>query len=272
MFLSRCRKPVDTFAPRLGLLYRSLRDVSTSQQSRPTIYGFTLAGGPSMAKSNFETEEIGVFLNLIDHHDALIDVGANVGFYSCLAASHGKHVLSFEPSDRNLKFLYRNLWENGFTSAEVFPVGLAKQRGLSCIYGFGGIASFVPGWAQAQKSRFSIVPVTTLDTVVASRFHGQKLFVKVDVEGFEFDVVSGALETLRLEPRPTWLIEIILRHEVVPGGVNTRFADTFKLFWECGYQCRKLDSHSTPVSPEDVSRWVANNFVDSGTQNFLFFE
>src|SRR2546425_7372287 len=105
-----------------------------------------------MASSDFEPNEVKTFLELLGSHDTVLDIGANIGFYSCLAASRRKHVLSFEPSPRNLRFLYRNLMENGLQKTEVFPVGVAKQCGLNRIYGFGGISSFVAGWAQADRS------------------------------------------------------------------------------------------------------------------------
>jgi FkbM family methyltransferase len=206
----------------------------------------------------------------METQDVVLDIGANVGFYSCLAASRGKHTISFEPSPRNLKFLYRNLWENKYSDVEVFPLGLAGRCGLGRIYGYGGISSFVPGWAQARKAQSTLVPLTTLDTVAAGRFQGKKLLIKMDVEGFELDVLAGAAATLDLNPKPTWLIEILLSGEVIPGGVSREFAEVFEVFWKYGYRCRKLDSVRTPVAKADVSRWVANGFVDSNTHDFLF--
>jgi FkbM family methyltransferase len=268
MFLSALRKPVDTFAPSVGRLYRRLRDAGVAQESKPTTYGFKLAGDPRMASDDFEPEEARAFLELLESQDTVLDVGANIGFYSCLAANRGKHVVAFEPSRRNLNFLYRNLWENRLSSVEVFPVGLGKQCGLSRIYGFGGISSFIAGWAQAETSRFSLVPLATLDTVVAKRFQGKKLLIKMDVEGFEMDVLAGATETLRLDPRPVWIVEILLRDGVIPGGTNTRFQETFEVFWERGYQCRKLDKERTRVQSADVQQWVS--LGTAGCKNFLF--
>src|SRR6266446_6904074 len=266
MFLSAIRKPIDTFAPSVGHLYRRLRDVAVAQRSRQTIYGFTLAGDRRMASSDFEPDEVKTFLELLEDHDTVLDIGANVGFYSCLAASRGKHVVSFEPSQRNLNFLYRNLWENKLYCAEVFPVGLGRQCGLSRIYGFGGISSFVAGWAQAETH--SLAPVTTLDAVAAKRFQGKRLLIKMDVEGFELEVLGGARETLSLDPQPTWIVEILLRDDVIPGGTNTRFQETFETFWECGYQCKKLDKKRTPVQNSDVERWVSRGSAEC--KNFLF--
>ena len=161
MILSGCRSAVDTLAPRLGRLYRLSRDATSRRRSIATRYGFTLAGDPAMAREGWEADEIAAFLGLIETHDAVIDVGANVGFYACLAASRGKHTIAVEPSARNLRFLYRNLCENSFLNVEVFPLGLAAACGLKRLYGYGGIASFVPGWAQAREAQSMLTPVST---------------------------------------------------------------------------------------------------------------
>jgi FkbM family methyltransferase len=270
MFLSGCRKAVDTFAAPVGRQYRLLRDATNRRQSIQTRYGFTLAGDPHMAKDGWESDEVEAFLALLERHETVIDIGANVGFYSCLAASRGKHVISVEPSSRNLTFLYRNLAENQLSNVEVFPLGLAAQSGLGRIYGYGGISSFVPGWAQAREGQFSIVALSTLDAIAAARFQKKKMLIKMDVEGFELDVLTGASETLKLKPKPTWLVEILLSGEVVPDGFNRRFNETFEVFWKHGYRCRKLNATMTEVKKSDVSGWVAGESVNSSTHDYLF--
>jgi FkbM family methyltransferase len=268
--LTPFRKAVDTHLPLAGRAYRLARDVGGTGRFKQTSYGFRLAGSPAMTEDGFEICMVSALLSGLETHDVVVDIGANVGFYSCLASSRGKHVLAFEPSERNLRFLFRNLWENEFRNVEVFPLGLGTRCGLSAIYGFGGISSFVPGWAQAEKARFSVVPVTTLDSIIGTRFEGQRLLIKMDVEGFELDVLGGASAILSMQPHPTWLVEILLRDAVVPGGVNPRFRDVFEVFRSKGYQCRKLDQGQTPVSEKDVERWQAQEFVEDGTTNFLF--
>jgi hypothetical protein len=112
------------------------------------------------------------------------------------------------------------------------------------------------------------VPVATLDAVVAKRFEGKKLLIKMDVEGFELDVLAGATETLRLKPKPTWMVEILLRDGVIPGGTNTRFQEAFETFWKHGYECRKLDKGHMQVETADVKRWISCGTSDC--KNFLF--
>lgn len=271
--VGKLRKPVDQFVPALGAWYRAVRDVTARSRSVPTKFGFTLAGDPTMAGGHWEESEIGIFLDLLQSRDVVIDIGANVGVYTCLAASRGKRVLSFEPLRRNQNYLYRNLWENRFVHVEVLPVGLSEKSGLGRIYGYGGIASFVPGWAQAQKSKYSLVPMTTLDAIAAARFQDDKLLIKLDVEGFELAVLRGAARTLARTPKPAWLIEILLRGEVIPGnGTNARFYETFDIFWSNGYQCTMANTARTPVLPSDVLRWIGNGEVEGGTNNFIFVE
>jgi FkbM family methyltransferase len=270
MFLSKYRKAVDTFAPPLGRSYRVLRDATSRRRAIQTPYGFSLAGDPGIAAAGFEGDEVAAFLSLLESHDVVVDIGANVGIYSCLAASRGKQTVAIEPLPRNLNYLYQNLWDNQFRHVEVFPMGLAQTPGLGRIYGFGGIASFLPGWAQAREAQSTLVPLTSLDAVVNGRFGSKRLLIKLDVEGFELEVLAGAVGTLDRVPKPTWLVEILFRGEVIPGGMNSRFAETFAMFWDRGYNCHKLDRALTPVGPEQVSRWIRNGSVEEDTRDFLF--
>jgi hypothetical protein len=150
-------------------------------------------------------------------------------------------------------------------------VGLAAKPGLGRIYGFGGIASFIPGWAQAREAHASLVPLSTLDTFVADRFHGKKLLIKIDVEGFELEVLAGARKTLSLDPKPTWLVEILLRNPIIPSGTSRSFFETFEVFWGKGYRCAKLDPPRTPITDADVSRWITKGAVDADMHDFLFW-
>lgn len=270
MFLSRFRKPVDKHLPFIGDSYRYLREITTSRTPRRSKYGFRIAGAPGMADPEFEKNEAATFLEALVNHDIVLDIGANIGFYSCLASSRGKHVLAFEPSRRNFFFLCQNLWDNGFHDAEVIPVGLGSQPGLRRIYGFGGISSFIEDWGQAGISRYAIVPVNTLDNMIGSRFKDARILIKMDVEGYELDVLKGATGLLCANPRPTWMVEIMLNNPLIPGGVNGKFLETFETFWKHGYACKELNASPSPVSQEDVLRWTSSGSVDSGTMDFMF--
>jgi FkbM family methyltransferase len=221
-----------------------------------------------MASGAFEPDEIGVFLRQLLGVKVCIDIGANIGFYTCLAAKHSKHVIAVEPTASNLQLLYKNLVNNGFQDTEVFPLGLADKVGLNRMFGSGTGASFVRGWAGASPA-YSDVPVTTLDIIVNSRFDGIPILIKIDVEGYEYPLLQGSARTLKLDPKPVWLVEVCLT-EHFPGGLNQRFYETFDTFWRNGYHSTVADAEHRSVEPADVSRWVKQGFVDFGSHNYLF--
>jgi len=264
------RRIVDAWMPGLGRTYRRLRDKRAALAAPvPTPFGFKLSGNRSMAAGDFENEEIEVFLKYLPKASACIDIGANVGLYTCLAAAQGKKVIAVEPLRLNLTALYSNIVSNSFFGVEVFPIGLSSSAGIKRLYGNNTGASFVPGWSGVSDKWYEVVPVSTLDLIVNTRFDGQTLLIKMDVEGFEHDVLRGAEQTLSLSPRPVWLVEINFS-EHFPGGLNGKFYNTFEMFWRRGYQARTANREERPIDSNDVSRWVKQGRVDFGSHNYLF--
>ncbi|MBI3704987.1 MAG: FkbM family methyltransferase [Rhizobiales bacterium] len=264
------RHIIDSWLPGVGRAYRSMRDERAALAPPvPTPFGFKLAGNVSMAAGAFETDETEIFLKHLQRASTCIDIGANIGLYTCLAAARGKHVIAVEPLAVNLAALYRNLLCNDFHDVEVFPLGLSGKAGIKRLFGGNTGASFLPGWAGASDRRHELVPVSTLDVIVNSRFNGQPILIKIDVEGFEYEVLNGAEHTLALSPRPAWLVEICLR-ENFPGGLNDKFHNTFEMFWRRGYEARTANREERPIHPSDVNRWVKQGYADFGSYNYLF--
>jgi FkbM family methyltransferase len=256
---------------------RDIRDsyVRNSRKSIDTPYGFRLKGSNSshhrdMQSGIFEKEETALMRQHISQSDIFIDVGANIGFYSCLARSLGKHVISVEPLSRNLGHLYDNLIDNNWNDVEVFPIGLSDKPGLAILYGASSTgASLIRNWAGASQRFKRIIALSTLDILLSNRFEGQKLFIKIDVEGMEYPVLLGATRTLTMASKPTWLLEICL-NEFYPTGVNPNYLATFELFWQYGYEVRTADHNNRLVKPSDVQRWVKVGRCESGVINYIF--
>lgn len=243
--------------PALALIYRTLRDVLAQrrQQFVETPYGFRLKGDSAMQNGTFETSEIRLITALFDDIDVFIDVGANVGLYTCLARHAGKRTLAVEPLQANLGYLFANLEENGWTDVEVWPIALADSAGTSRLSGASTGASLLAGWAGASPLLRSSVAVSTLDTILGSRFAGQRLLIKVDVEGAEWRVLKGAEVTLAASPAPIWLIEVNLT-ENHPTGVNPHYLETFEMLWSHGYNSRMVDDRL--ISNADVDAWLCS--------------
>jgi FkbM family methyltransferase len=250
--------------------------VWTRRTETLTPLGFTLASGfhsayADMRQGTFEPHETAIIARQLRDADVFVDVGANLGYYTLIALKAGKRVVAVEPQPLNLSALYRNLVVNGWTDrAEVFPVALADKPGLLTLYGASGpSASLVAGWAGYSSRHRQTVAVSTLDTLLGERFAGERLLIKVDVEGAELGVLKGALATVAREPKPSWLLEVCLQ-EYHPSGRNPDFAAIFDLFFDHGYRAFAAIEPLRAVSREDILRWVESGSADAGTFNYLF--
>ncbi len=131
----------------------------------------------------------------------LVDIGANVGYFTCilarLAGLEGS-VIAFEPELKNLRLLNRNIALNGIRNVKVEPVALGAEDGTASLFTYKnnnqGRHSLV---ASAGMTKID-VPVRRLDDVLRTQdrpFESIDL-VKIDVEGYEPFALSGATESI----------------------------------------------------------------------------
>lgn len=264
----RVREFVDARTPRVARLYRTIRD-SRHDYGAPvaTPWGFTLRGDKDLADSRLESHEAQVFLDHLADADHTIDVGANVGLFTLLAASKGAPVTAVEPSQANVEVLCRNLHENRL-HAEVLPVALSRQTGVGELFGGGQGASLVRGWGGMQSTYSRLVPTCTLDGLFAKRFRNERLLIKVDAEGAEPDILDGGLDLLQASPAPTWIVEIGLT-ENFANGINPQFVETFERFWSNGYQTHAVEANVS-VTESEVREWAERGRRPFWTINYLF--
>jgi FkbM family methyltransferase len=156
--------------------------------------------------------------------EVFVDVGANVGAYSLRAASQGMTVHSFEPNPENVKVLRRNCEINGL-SIDLHECALGSSEGT---------ASLAPNGAASRISDAGDlrVQVRTLDS-----FHLPRAdLLKVDVEGYELEVLQGAVETLD-RCHPAMMVE--MHHWV---GAEKEAA-LFEILSGLGYSFEYLDRY-----------------------------
>lgn len=141
------------------------------------------------------------------------DVGANVGFFSLIAArlvgEHGR-VYAFEPEARNLTSLHRNVELNHSHNISVIEAAVSKEAGTGRLF----LADYAGGHSLYQSETSSNdtnagVPVTTvsLDDLVESKQILPPTIVKIDVESGELDVLKG-MSRLLIEHRPIVIYEV----------------------------------------------------------------
>jgi FkbM family methyltransferase len=236
-------------------------------------FGIDLVGPTELIDCGYESEELELVRQKLQEVEVFVDVGANIGLYTCLAASEGRRVVAVEPLASNLRYLYQNLMGNKLNQVEVFPIGLASTPSLSVLAGMGAQASFLADWAKEDygHNRYigTVCPSSTLDIVLGTRFSGKRLLIKMDVEGFEFQVLQGASATLSMSPKPIWIIECFLER-FHPGGNNANFLATFNMFFDRGYRAHVAEVNGAEVTRNTVEHWVKQGAVDGMVSNFIF--
>ncbi|ABW11578.1 methyltransferase FkbM family [Parafrankia sp. EAN1pec] len=142
--------------------------------------------------------EMRFLLDYLNPGDVFVDVGANVGVYTLLAASlPGVHCIAFEPSSDSWDQLIENINLNQLSQVEVHRVAVGDQSGeIDFTIGHGTVNQVASPDIASRRER---VPVVRLDDVVP---HDRRVtLIKIDVEGHEPAVLDGARALIeRLAP------------------------------------------------------------------------
>jgi FkbM family methyltransferase len=141
-----------------------------------------------------EFEDMALLLHVLRKGDRFVDIGANIGSYSILAAGvRGSQVFAFEPVPQTFAKLVRNLRVNGIESLAVGEQVAAGEA--------SGVLKFTADRDTMNQvapdnytGRLIEVPVRCLDEMLAEF---PAVMWKVDVEGFEEQVLRGAAKVLR---------------------------------------------------------------------------
>ncbi len=128
--------------------------------------------------------------------EILIDIGANIGFYSILSSRRFGQIYSFEPNERNFKVLKKNIGNNKLKNIKIFNFGLGEnEEVLIGNSNTKGKLFQTSGFAiNKDNKKGESVLVKKGDDVL--KFKNKTLTIKIDVEGFEFFVLKGLKSTL----------------------------------------------------------------------------
>jgi FkbM family methyltransferase len=161
------------------------------------------------AGENFEPNMVELFKKLIGPDFVIADIGANIGFTSILFSQLGSKVFSFEPSPTTYNYLVKNLRNNHLEN--VIPVNQAlgdKNTTSTLTYSnLNRSGGFVSDKVRPREGH-------TTENIIIRRFddvwhqYADELdFLKIDVEGFESQVINGS-EKLISKYKPIIVMEL----------------------------------------------------------------
>lgn len=199
------------------------------------------AGNPAYATGANELPVQAALAGVLRPGDVVVDVGANVGFLTVIAArlvgAQGR-VIAFEPVPDNARQIRRNAKLNRLGQIEVVESAVADRNGEATLV----LARFAGGAALEEADRPPdacgelAVPVVTLDDWCAAAGLPPPAVVKIDVEGAELAVLRGMAGLLTVA-RPVVLIEV---DDANVAGVEAKARACAAFCAERGYHVRRL--------------------------------
>ena len=133
-------------------------------------------------------EDMSFVLHYLKENDIFLDVGANVGTYTVLASAAARaRSYAFEPSPAAIQSLHGNVALNRIADrVNIEPYAIGRAPGSVTFATGGGSAMHHIGGDESG----SRIEMRTIDS-----YHLSPAIMKIDVEGYEAEVLAGAIET-----------------------------------------------------------------------------
>ncbi len=157
------------------------------------------AVGRAVKSGAYEPHVTAIFKNRLKQGMHVLDIGANIGYFTMLSAALVKpsgSVMAIEPNPENAKLIELSRRANGFENITIVQAGAGRELGLLVLntaYS-NGTTSALSG-DPAELAEATTVPCLRIDDIVAP--DKPVGFLKIDVEGAEYNALLGASALIR---------------------------------------------------------------------------
>ena len=195
-------------------------------------------------RRNWMTSLLENLTKLQGKDDFFFDIGANLGqtLINFSTVSNGKYI-GFEPDPFCIVYLRKLIELNKITNALIAPVGLSNCNQLAKLYSSSPTDSGATLRENLRPSRelySAFVPTFRLDDVVQKLGLRSVTLIKIDVEGWELEVLKGMSNIFQLN-RPIIICEVIFRDEkALPEEHQQRNLEIFKILNSYNYNIFQL--------------------------------
>lgn len=162
-----------------------------------------------------EYSTVQYLLSKLTGKDVFYDIGANIGYYTVLVARKIKHVVSFEPFSQSYKYLLENIALNKLDNVKTYNVAIGKDAEKKYLFvpsrkNWASLADDAHvSWREKDVHKEE-VQVLSIDYFLEHFKECPPSCIKMDVEGHEYSIIKGALETFR-KYHPSILMELHLK-------------------------------------------------------------
>ncbi|MDO8471297.1 MAG: FkbM family methyltransferase [bacterium] len=146
--------------------------------------------------------------HLLKEGGMALDIGANIGYYALLESKlvgNSGRVYAIEPVSKNLAILNKNVALNGFSNIETYHLAIGNEENKEAsIYARskGNLSSFtsIPSDSDERIVKTEKVRLVTADSFVRENMKRVPDFIRMDVEGYEFEILKGMSQMLEISP------------------------------------------------------------------------
>jgi FkbM family methyltransferase len=155
--------------------------------------------GQHVKRGAYEPHVTAVFRERVRPGMHVLDIGANIGYYTMLSASlvgPSGSVIAIEPNPASAKLLEASRRANSFDNVTVAQVAAGRELGMLVIHGsYGNVMTSAAPDDAAALLNSTTVPTLRVDDLVP---RNRKIdFLKIDVEGAEYNALLGASELIK---------------------------------------------------------------------------
>ena len=179
-------------------------------------------------------EYIKFYSQFISNNDLCFDIGANVGRRTKVFIELGAKVIAVEPQEHCMKILRHKYEKNSNVILVKKAVGPEEGQAEMMLCDSHSLSSLSKNWIESVKTsgRYSecswnkteVVPVISLDNLISQ--YGRPAFIKIDVEGYEYEVFKGLSQPVKaicFEFTPEFIKSTINCVEYLAGIGNPKF-------------------------------------------------
>lgn len=211
--------------------------------------------------SQYEKDELAIQFNLIKPTDTVIDIGANLGWYSMHLSKRfpQSKIFAFEPIPNTFHFLNANIQLNGLTNITTIPSGISNQAGEFKIY-YNPELSVNASLANVTESptiNTITCAVTTLDQITKQHNIKKIDFIKCDIEGAELFALQGAASILH-NNQPIVFCEMLRKWS---AKFNYHPNDIIKYMSDLNYNCYVISGANLKAIHEVTENTIETNFI-----------
>jgi FkbM family methyltransferase len=226
--------------------------------------------GYSLSRGGFEISEVDFVRRTLKKGDVVIDIGANGGFYTLIAAKivgiEG-HVYSCEPGARELELLKNNIKINNLKNVTVIESAIGNKEGITefAIAEDGALNSLLKNDHPSQQiDHWQTVEINTIDNLVKQLNIEKVNFMKIDVEGAEKMVLEGAKKLMNLNDKITIMFEAL---ELTSNVYGYKPLELIDIFMDAGFRVQYFNRFGKEV---DIS--PSNKRIKKNIHNFVAYK